>query len=209
MPLVPFDWNVIIRGFWNKAIFTPNRVSKNLFGLDEGTALQVLVPIDGMNPLKMIHNNIVVSVNSDVLEIAMEKYEFPKIKECLDIGTKALSWLKETPVFAGGYNIRFKLTQQDAMSISDSIKTALDNSLSDAGYTIKERSSARVVVEGNGEIRLITKIGQQGDVNITINFNKNSFIIADIVNWFSVSADYLEKKTKELLENVYGIKESK
>jgi hypothetical protein len=206
MSLIPFDWNVIIRGFWNRAIFTPDKVSKNLFGLSEGTALQVLVPIDGMNSTKMIHNNILVSVNSGILEIATEKFEFPKIKECLDIGIKSLTWLKETPVFAGGYNIRYKLTDQNAVLIAEVIKSKIDDVLSDAGYNIKERSNVRSIEEGDGEINLVTQIDPQHNVSVTFNFNKNSTSIDEIIRWFSVTASDLESKTQILLGQIFPIK---
>lgn len=207
MSLMPFEWNVIIRGFWNRAIFTPDRVSKNLFGLEEGAALQVLVPVDGINPTKMVHDNIIISVNSGILEIATEKNEFSKIKECLDIGIKALNWLKETPVLAGGYNIRYKLTEQDALLISDAIKSKIDDSLSDAGYDIKERSNLRAIKERAGEIHLITRIDQQENISIVLNFNKSSTSINEIVDWFSISTDDLKRKIQELLEKIYGIRE--
>jgi hypothetical protein len=202
MSLIPFDWNVIIRGFWNRAIFTPNKVSEHLFGLAKGTTLQVLVPIDGMNSTKIIHNNILVSVKSEILEIATEKFEFPKIKECLDIGVKSLNWLKETPVFAGGYNIRYKLTDQNAVSIANIIKSPIDDILSDASCNIKEKSNIRSIEYGNGEINLITQIDRQNDVNVTFNFNKNSTDIDEIINWFSISTSDLESKTQALLGNI-------
>lgn len=207
MSSVPLNWNVIIKGSWNRAIFTPDKVSQKLFGLTAGTALEVFVPLDGMSPSKMVYNNIFVSVNSGVLEIGTDWHDYDKIKECLEIACRSIDWLKETPVFAGGYNIRYNLTGQDAVKISDALKSELDNSLSDADFTIKERSNIRAVEEGKGEIFLITRIDQQSNVSIVLNFNKNTNSIDEIKEWFSVSADRIKMRTRELLERIYHIEE--
>jgi len=169
MPLTPFNWNVVVKGAWNRAIFTPNKISQKLFGLDEGTVLQVLVPIDGMSPQRMLHDDIAVSVNSSVLEVAAQKQEYGKLKQGLEVASKALNWLKETPVMAGGYNFRFKVTDREAISVSSIIQSELDTVLSDNNFKIIERNNIRVVEEGSGEIHLITRIDKNSEVTIVVS----------------------------------------
>jgi hypothetical protein len=50
MELEPFDWNVVIAAYWNRAILTPNGIAKRLFKIPEGTAMEVEVPVDLLEP---------------------------------------------------------------------------------------------------------------------------------------------------------------
>jgi hypothetical protein len=54
----PFNWDVVIVGFWNRAILTPNGIAKRLFKLPEGSGIEVLVPVNSLEPSQVKHNGI-------------------------------------------------------------------------------------------------------------------------------------------------------
>ncbi len=58
---VGFDWDVVVVGFWNPAILTPAGIWKRLFELEQGTPVELEVPIDGLAPYRVSHEEITVT----------------------------------------------------------------------------------------------------------------------------------------------------
>ena len=77
MPLTPHTWNIIIPGAWNKAIFTPDRIRRHLFGLAPGTPIQFEVEVLNPGVFRVKNDEVSVcptdqSIVFDPLEITLE-----------------------------------------------------------------------------------------------------------------------------------------
>src|SRR5262245_44911690 len=108
MTLAAKDWNVVIVGHWNRAIFSPDGIAKRLFQLPEGTPVQVLVPLDAVEPYHVRHENVTVIPRSDRLLVQPVQSNVDNLVEAIVIARRALEDLPRTPVFAAGLNLRYK-----------------------------------------------------------------------------------------------------
>ena len=61
MNINPFDWNVVIVGYWNRAILTPAGVGRRLFGLEEGNPVLVEVPMNGLGPHRVKYSDLTIT----------------------------------------------------------------------------------------------------------------------------------------------------
>ncbi|MBN2373783.1 hypothetical protein JXL19_08350 [bacterium] len=61
MGLNPYDWNVVVAGYWNRAILTPAGIARRLFGLEPNIPVMIEVPIDGLAPYRVTHEDLTVT----------------------------------------------------------------------------------------------------------------------------------------------------
>jgi len=201
----PFTWNVIIIGAWNRAILTPNGISKRLLKLTDKTPVQVAVAMDGLAPCKIKHNQLIVMVDDNLLEIATEDTDFTTMAKAMEIGRNALESLPETPIVAGGYNIRYKFDSIED-EILDLIKTPIDSALSKAQYTFTTRQIKRTIVFGKGLINLtLSYNSNKGTTSVEFNFHCNSKKHAELIEWFSIKEADLKETISNLMSKVIGV----
>ena len=173
MRFVADNWTVVVVGAWNRAILTPEGISRRLFGLTEGSPIQVEVPIDGIAPYRVKHDHLIVLADSTKITIGMEECCLTNLKKAMDIGVKALLNLPETPVYASGINVRFK-SEGFPAELSQLLMTKLDNSISDAGYTIAIRKVSRSLILDSGHLNLYIDVTQEGTCELLLNFHRQS-----------------------------------
>lgn len=207
MGVTPFDWNVVLNGFWNRAILTPSGISKRLFGLSDSSAIEIEVPVDGLEPYKVSHNALTVRVYKHRLIIDTKTPEYDTLKNALDIACCGLESLPETPVHAVGFNLRFKIPQCKS-EFQEAIQHPI-NSLSDLGYEIKEYEMARKLVLGEGYLNLSFNANQEGDMSIVFNFHKNAIDPQkhdDLKCWLKQEIFDIKSRVDVLLEKAICIK---
>ena len=120
MPLTPDNWNVVVVGHWNRAILSPNGIAKRLFGLEDGTPVQVLIPLDVVGPYHVRHEKITVIPSNDRLLVQPLHSTFENLMDAMSIARRALEDLPLTPVFAAGINLNYKsATEIDVPATSD------------------------------------------------------------------------------------------
>jgi hypothetical protein len=107
MPIRAEDWNVVVVGFWNRAIYTPSGISRRLFGLSPTTPVQVLIPLDLPAPYQVRHEDLTVIVGSDRMIVQPARANYPGIASAMGIARRSLDDLPHTPFSAAGINLRF------------------------------------------------------------------------------------------------------
>src|SRR5262245_52697535 len=77
MTLESYSWNVVIAGYWNRAILNPDGISTRLFGNAPGTPIEVEVPLDAINPYRVTIQDVTVVAMSNrlTLEPRTSSYE--------------------------------------------------------------------------------------------------------------------------------------
>ncbi len=206
MRLEPFNWDVVIVGHWNRAILTPNGIAKRLFKLEEGTGIEVFVPVNVLEPAKVKHEGIVVTVEERRLVISTVKPSYKAIQRAMQTGCNALKDLPETPVFATGFNIRFKITDYPAQ-LDEMTDSWLDTNLSDAGYEIVSRGVKRQIrVKGGilakGIVNLLASKREDKPLKIDFNFHRDSNNVAELIEWLDVSEANLNSEVSQVLKNL-------
>ena len=93
MPLQPEDWNVVVAGRWNPALFTPAAIAGRMFQLPEGTPIEVLVVLDEVHLTRTRHEGITVAPSATQLAVAPERCSFDQLERARSIATA--SWVAE------------------------------------------------------------------------------------------------------------------
>lgn len=204
MQIEPYEWNVVLLGNWNRAILTPNGIAKRLFKLEEGTALKVEVPIDGLEPPKVIHDNCAVQVSGSRLIINTRVANTEQLETARNTGINALVSLPETPMTAVGFNLRYKVNDPPP-ELYAQMECPLDTAISDAGFVIIEGMVKRSIEYNNGLINIEILSPTTDHFTVLINYHLESRIIEDLKTWLRVDKVDIQTEAKKLMEDVLGL----
>jgi hypothetical protein len=204
MSLVPIDWSVVIVGRWNRAILTPAGIGKRLFGLEEGTPLEVILAIDAIAPPRVAHEGITVVAGSDRLIVQPSKCIFRDLERARLLARKALSELPETPVSAVGLNVKYN-SSEPLEPLALLLESPWDNQLSDENYSIGERSISRSLSWNNGVINLSVSMNEDGEQLVQFNFDFRSSEVAKQETWLATPIADVESEVKKLLKETMGL----
>jgi len=201
MGLQPFNWSVVVIGYWNLAILGPGRIAEKVFGLDKGTKVPVMVPIDMTVPCQVEHPNgkIRVAAHATRLEFSLIRMDYDALKNAMDCAVKALRWLPETPVQAAGFNVNHKTDRPSSAMIKMYVKDDIDHALGESGYDIAARSVARTLQYKTGKLNITV----QGDVEhfeFLCNFHRDSKSNKDLIEWLSIPIADIQGEVTQLLE---------
>lgn len=192
MPTKPSNWNVVINGAWNRAILTPDGIRKRLFKLPDGTPLLVEVAVDQPGRFRVGHEGILVSPSSQQLDISVQTNDLASIQNACQIGRTALEALPETPVAAAGVNLRYSISPVPD-SLLDLVKAALDDELSDAGYTIKGSLTQRTIERSPGVVNVELVQKTDGECELLLNFHLASKVPSELQGWLTKSDEFFEQ----------------
>ena len=204
MPAEPFDWNVVVVGYWNPAILTPRGIARRLFELDEGTPIAVEVPIDGLAPHRVRHEGIVVTAEPGRLALTVEMPSLQNLERARQIAVRAMKNLPETPLTAAGFNIRLKLDDPPGQLLNATSAEA-DKLLSDAGFTIKTRAIRRSIEQGQGLLNLKIREDDGAETTIEFNFHRQSSAIEELQKWLQMPCDDVKAACAAALEKLAGL----
>ena len=197
-----YDWNVIIVGYWNRAILTPAGIAQRLLGLEPSTPLVVEVAMNGIGPTRVKHDNLVIVPEARKLIITAEIATLDNFDRARNNGIKAIENLPETPLSAAGFNIRMKIDETPDQLLS-ALKTNIDDRLSDAGLIIEERSLTRTVRVGDGKLNLT--IYSEKELRVELNFHRQSTVNEELIAWLRLPIGDVKKKVNDIFDKVIEI----
>lgn len=201
MNIEPLNWSVVIAGYWNQAILTPAGITYRLFKKPEGTPIQVEIPLDGLAPYRVRDGSIVVMGQQKKLHISTEPPSYENLQRALEIADIALKELPETPVYAAGVNILYKI--EDISEIILKYMTSeIDEALSDKNYQIATRILRRSINWRQGKLNLEITYDEQSLGGISLNFERQSKKINDLIEWVNTPIEIIKSTTQEILEKV-------
>ncbi|HAJ78740.1 MAG TPA: hypothetical protein DCO75_03130 [Fibrobacteres bacterium] len=204
MDIEPFEWSVVIIGFWNPAILTPAGISQRLFQLDKNTPVHVEVPLDGVGPYRVKHDGLIVISQPNNLQIIAESAEYESLSKATSLAKRALEQLPETPVMAGGINIRYRISNPPDALI-EIISCEIDNFVSDEGFKIKNRSLMRSLEWNEGTLNIEISYEEDGISTVLFNFDRKSNIISDLINWMNIPVESMKKDVDKIINDVLKI----
>ncbi len=197
--LEAFNWNVVVAGYWNPAILTPAGIARRLFGLAEGTPILVEVPMDGLAPYRVRHDDLTVTAEMGRLVVSADVPRYDLLDRARAVSARAIDGLPETPLTAAGYNVRMKISEppNDLLAAST---CDLDALLSDAGFSIDSRGLRRSLKIGDGVLNLALQQGK--DATVDLNFHRQSSKKDELVAWLNYPITEVEKIVSVMLEKV-------
>ncbi len=206
MSLSPVDWSVVVVvvGRWNRSILTPAGIGKRLFGLAEGTPLEVMLAIDAIAPPRVSHEGIVVVAGEDRLIVQTEVCSFSELERARDLAKRALDDLPQTPVSGVGVNVKCK-TEVPIDAVTDVIGSPWDDQLSDQDYTIRGRAISRSLLWNDGTINLTVSMNGEGEQLIQFNFDFQSPDVKGQCKWLSTPIAEIQSEVNKLLTKTMSL----
>ena len=196
MSLEAFDWNVVVAGYWNPAILTPAGIAQRLFGLAEGSPVLVEVPIDGLAPYRVRHDNLTVTAEMGRLVVNADSPHYALLDRARGIAIRAIEALPETPLTAAGFNVRVKIGDPPNELLA-ALGPPLDHLLSDAALVIEGSGLTRALKTGDGVLNLAIRAGT--DITVEFNFHRQSSKHDELVSWLK----YPIKDVDEIVSLVF------
>lgn len=202
MNLIGYDWNVVVIGFWNPAILTPEGIARRLFGLEKGTPIAIEVPIEGLAPYRVKHDDLIVTAETGRLAVSPNAPNYVLLDRARGIAVRAIEALPETPVTATGFNIRVSL-ESPPEALFRALTPSLDALLSDADFSIEARLLHRALKCGEGILNL--SIEQRDKLSVQLNFHRQSTKGTELVSWLRQPIEDVQDIVASIFEKVIGI----
>lgn len=195
-------WNIVLAGFWNRLIFTPEWVRERLFAAQDFETYVALLPV-----LPVVFKGSSVS-----LEVVLARLLFRPQKVANDhdflqaekMARAALIALPETPLQAVGINFSF-VEDFPPDHLTSVFNDNDPTDLGTFGWSFKERKLTRQLVQGS-EVLNLTLTYDGKAVTFDLNYHAeatNSQAALLAVSEGRVSA--LKKQSLDLLLNAYRI----
>jgi hypothetical protein len=198
------NWNIVVVGRWNRGILTPAGIGQRLFGLPPGTPINVEISLDYLYPCRVRHDGLAVSVEETRLVIEPDSCTFPEMQHALEIATKAIQNLPETPLSAVGVNFRYKISDPPTIFLQQ-LQPDLDDAYSDCGYEILQRTIRRQLKFSTGHLNVDVAEGNDNVWTMTLNFEKKTEKRDEINTWLSTSSAFFEEEVKKIITTVFKL----
>lgn len=202
--LSSFGWNAVVAGRWNPAILNPKGIAKLIFKKEDNDPINVLVPLDTMEPYKVKIDNFLISANFDKLVIDCEKPEWDSLEKAMKYCETGLDELPKTPLIASGFNVRYELKTPNDDFI-DILKVPLDDKLGDNGLIIERREIRRSIKWKEGLINIHIVMSDISSYQVLLNFDKQSNDKDELKNWLSISINDVKDIVDKILFSVLNI----
>ena len=206
MALRPEDWNVVVLGRWNPALFTPAGISQRVFRLPEATPIEVYVVLDDIQLPRVRHAGVMIAASSGQLVISPDRCTFNELGRARDFARDAIKELPKTPLIAAAYNIRYRADTMPA-SLAQRFSNDLDKRFSDSDFQIVGRQFHRLLSFRAG--RLLVRVTQEPDsrVELLINFELLSKNDGSLCEWLEVPIAEIRTRIEQVLDAALQLRE--
>ncbi len=203
MNLEPFGWNVVIVRAWNRAIFTPAWIGRNIFCLPEGTPFPIEIPIHVRAPWRIRHEQIALLVGDGVLEITVDVCDFQTLDTARQYAKRVLAELPKTPLSAAGYNVRYG-SAEATPEFAGLFGENFDRCIGTAGHTVSDRLARRTVAFEDGVINLELALKSSNHAVFQVNFHMDSEDSSALTGWLDIPISSIEETVNNLLAALPG-----
>ncbi len=200
----PDGWNVVLAGFWNRMIFTPQWVAPRLF--DENAQIETLVALLPVLPIIYRDSQIAVEISGNrVVCRARNLDDEAALRRSGTVAGIILNALPETPVQGLGVNFSFREVAPvgnllELFSFGDNAR------LAEAAWEVGERKIVRRLSRENDVLNLTLTLND-GGLDIDCNFHTD--VDDRDVAVASLEPDriiQLRDKTMMMLDELYGLR---
>jgi hypothetical protein len=161
------SYSLIIAGSWNRHIFTPEWVSRNIFKADQ---VQIEFPINAIGPLRFEYQKVrLIPAANRLLFIALDNQD-ETLKKIETMANSISDLLPHTPVTAFGINFGFVDNVANSVELLSIFNIADNERLSSVNAEIKLCMIQRKVII-DGTTILLTLSKDPSNMNFDFNFH--------------------------------------
>lgn len=201
------DWSVVVAGKWNRAIFTPAWVSKELFNFsDDSQTIRVMVALDELAPYQISDGSVTVVAQSERLILKTESSTFENLEKAKVIAARAIQELPVTPFVAAGMNCRFSFEEGEG-NLPALTSSSLDHLLPEIegvdGCTT--RLTKRSVDWRLGQINIGIEQDAADKFSIEINVHQSSTDKEVLLRWLNTPIKDIQEVVSKIFDHYFGI----
>jgi hypothetical protein len=204
MSFKPFNWNVVIAGAWNRAIFTPEWVKANVFKLEDKDAINVEVPLNVLAPYRVRHEDIGITVGNGTLIVDAISGQYPVLDKARECAGRIICELPKTPLTAIGFNVRYQCNELPPELIEIS-KCKIDDIFSENGFEIVGRQLRRSLKHEEGLINFELLFDDKEGAILFFNFHIGSSDVNMLKNWLTIPINDVQAKVDKIINNLPGV----
>lgn len=201
----PEGWNVVLAGFWNRMIFTPEWVGPRLF--PDNPQIETVVALLPVLPIIYRDQQVSAEISSARIVCRPRDLESDEsIRRAGTIAGKILSELPETPIQGIGINFGFQ-EQAPTPDLLDLFTFADNNKLAQTGWETSERRIVRQLYHEGTTLNLSLSFNNDR-LDIDCNFNFDPGEVDDTPKVDAVAPDRIIKLRDQavtLLDQIYGL----
>jgi hypothetical protein len=194
-------WNIVLAGFWNRMIFTPEWVmSKLTTEKDIGVEIQIGMP--GLQP-RLVFEGITLKVDPAMLVLGLQSVNDEALQVAQRVALSAMQALPHTPMSAVGVNFQFVEAEPDAALLKPFRVPDL-NTLADEDYEVQATQIRRQLHRDGRTINFTLDLKQ--DKSVLLDFNFHSGGNQEAAQLFlQTSVLSYRDQALDLLKNCYGL----
>jgi hypothetical protein len=179
-------WTIVVLGHWNRMIFAPDWMGRELFDVKE---VEMLVPLSPRAPTVFRKRDVAIQVSEELLVLVAQEATLAAMKEAERLVCLVLDKLPHTPVLAVGVNFRFaeKSPPQQLVRL---FEFADEPDIFTQGWTIGAKKVVRTLTKDERTLNL-TFTYEPAETQIDANFHRD-------VTSASAAAEAIRGKTEGL-----------
>lgn len=204
MILEQADQRIVLVGFWNPMIFSPQWIGNGR--LTDQENIDIMVPLNNPTQGTRYHfDNIILTVFNTRIHIGSKGLGQSELEKQAAIATRILEDLAHTPVSAVGVNFKFTV-QEPSPELFSILPSSNMEDVAELGYSLNHQSSTRNLVKGDLVLNVKTdhKI-ESNTVDIEFNHHQSIDTAAGAVKYLAENADNLYEESTAFLINVYKL----
>jgi hypothetical protein len=193
------SWTIVIVGHWNRMIFSPDWVVKEIFGVKQ---LETLVPITPGAPILYRNDDICLSVSEQRLIFEIRKFSDECIRAAEEKVCIVLRELSRTPVTAIGVNFGFKEDNPGKKLLA--LFNLADESKIAPEWEIKTTKLTREIVRSDIKLNL-TISKNNGCIELDANFHRDVKSAIEAEKAIKDKTIKMKKIVLKLLDQTYDL----
>lgn len=172
----PGGWTAVLAGAWNKAIFTPSWIAKQIFREEEDIPVELAIAF-GVDEtiMRFPSKNVALQVSDARIIVVPTELTDESLRTVNTTVESVLRVLFHTPITAIGFNFAFA-TNEPGEELKRVLSASDAEYLQDAGLTIRETKSVRtlagVTVSGTPTLNLtLTREHESNRYAVAFNYH--------------------------------------
>ena len=164
-------WTLILAGFWNRRIFTPEWLKENL-NIVGDIGLEMILAQGAIGP-RMLFEGLRMQVASQRIVLSPTELSDGVIQRMEAVGVALLERLPHTPISAVGVNFQF-VEETPAQSLLQLFEFADNAKLADAGFVLRDTQVTRKLIHNDEIVNLTFVLNSAGRLTIDFNFHTDT-----------------------------------
>ncbi|MEW6137080.1 MAG: hypothetical protein AB1733_02535 [Thermodesulfobacteriota bacterium] len=199
------NWNIVVAGLWNTAIFSPHWTGKrlkSLFGIEQMN-LEFVATARGTQ-VKFSTDRFTLIPGNEGLVVALKQIDDQSLDWAEKFVIDILGMLPHTPVSAFGVNFAF--TEADLKSdLAALFRLSDSEQLAAHGYIPMSLSIQRSLRLEEARLNAILTYPEEGALSIRLNFHHDVAAAEEALERLRGHAVRYKKDGLSFLEKVYGL----